>query len=41
MTELQNLLLAQFRFVQEPSASNWQEVEQAMYTYQAARYNNK
>ena len=38
MIELTNLLLAQHRFNLDPSASNWQQLEQAMYAYQAARY---
>jgi hypothetical protein len=38
MTELQTLLIEQFRFAQDPSATNWQRVEQAMYAWQAARY---
>jgi hypothetical protein len=38
MDELKNLLLEQFRFNQDPSASNFTAVQQAMYRYQAARY---
>jgi hypothetical protein len=38
MDELKNLLLAQHRFNLDPSAVNWQQLEQAMYAYQNARY---
>lgn len=38
MDELKNLLLEMHRFSVDPSASQWQRLEQAMYAYQAARY---
>ena len=38
MDELKNLLLAQFRFNQDPTATNWQELVSCMFAYQAARY---